>query len=232
MPVTPVSDEFTRTITGVFGARGMAWLQNLSALVAQCERRWSLTVLPPYQLSYNYVAPARRADGAMAVLKLGVPNPELTTEIAAMQLYDGIGAARLRDADAEQSFLLLEQLWPGTPLVEMEDDAAATAIAAHVMRQLWRPVPAGSPFPNVRRWARSLYSLRERCAGTTGPLPEWLVDRTVRLYDELLASAAAPVVLHADLHHWNILAAERAPWLALDPKGVIGEPAYEKEITL
>jgi streptomycin 6-kinase len=49
----------------------------------------------------------------------------------------------------------------------------------------------------------------------------------LRLHDELIASSAAPVVLHGDLHHWNILAAERAPWLALDPKGVVGEPAYE-----
>ena len=49
----------------------------------------------------------------------------------------------------------------------------------------------------------------------------------MRLYDELIASSSAPVLLHADLHHWNILAAEREPWLALDPKGVVGEPAYE-----
>lgn len=227
LSATPVSDQFTRTITEVFGAQGVAWLQALPALVAECERRWSVTVLPPYDRSYNYVAPACRADGSAVVLKLGVPNPELTTEIAAMRLYDGIGAARLLDADAERGFLLLERLWPGTPLAEMEDDAAATAIAAEVMRQLWRPVPAEHPFPHVRQWARSLYTLRERFAGTTGPLPERWVDMAVRLYDELLASAAAPVVLHADLHHWNILAAERAPWLALDPKGVIGEPAYE-----
>ena len=35
------------------------------------------------------------------------------------------------------------------------------------------------------------------------------------------------VLLHGDLHHENILAAERAPWLGIDPKGVIGEPTYE-----
>jgi streptomycin 6-kinase len=35
------------------------------------------------------------------------------------------------------------------------------------------------------------------------------------------------VLLHGDLHHFNILAAERQPWLAIDPKGVVGEPAYE-----
>jgi streptomycin 6-kinase len=222
-----VSAAFARTIAEVFDAAGAAWLQRLPALIAECERRWSLTILPPFELSYNYVAPARRADGTEVVLKLGVPNPELTTEIAALRLYDGYGAARLLDADAEAGFLLLERLRPGTPLVEVADDAQATAIAAGVMRKLWRPVPPEHPFPDVRRWARSLYTLRERYDGTTGPLPPRLVDQAVRLYDELIASSSAPVLLHADLHHWNILAAEREPWLALDPKGVVGEPAYE-----
>lgn len=226
--ITPViSSRFTRTIHEVFGPEGADWLARLPALLAECEARWSLQVQPPFDLSYNYVAPARRRDGAEVVLKLGVPNPELTTEIAAMRLYDGRGAARLLDADAERGFLLMERLKPGTPLVEVADDAAATAIAAAVMRQLWRPVPAEHPFPDVRRWARALYTLRDQYGGTTGPLPAYLVDQAVRLYDELSASSAAPVVLHADLHHWNILAAERAPWLALDPKGVVGEPAYE-----
>jgi streptomycin 6-kinase len=40
-------------------------------------------------------------------------------------------------------------------------------------------------------------------------------------------SAAEPVLLHGDLHHENILAARREPWLSIDPKGVVGEPAYE-----
>ena len=92
------------------------------------------------------------ADGTEVVLKLGVPNPELTTEIAALRLYDGYGAARLLDADVEAGFLLLERLRPGTPLVEVADDAQATAIAAGVMRKLWRPVPPEHPFPDVRRW--------------------------------------------------------------------------------
>ena len=54
-----------------------------------------------------------------------------------------------------------------------------------------------------------------------------LVEEAEGLFAELLASQAAPVLLHGDLHHDNILSATRAPWLAIDPKGVIGEPAYE-----
>ena len=47
------------------------------------------------------------------------------------------------------------------------------------------------------------------------------------LFAELIGSMGAPVLLHGDLHHENILAAEREPWLALDPKGVVGEAEYE-----
>jgi streptomycin 6-kinase len=173
------------------------------------------------------VAPARRTGGEEIVLKLGVPNPELTNEIAALQLYDGTGAAQLLDADAEAGVLLMERLTPGAPLADVVDDEVATEIAAGVMRRLWRRVPAEHSFPDVRRWAQALYGLRERFGGVTGPLPPRLVDHAVHLHDELIASSAAPTVLHADLHHWNILTAERQPWLALDPKGVIGEPAYE-----
>jgi streptomycin 6-kinase len=223
----PIPAPFAQTIRGTFGLAGEAWLLRLPSLVEACARRWSLRILPPYALSYNYVAPAVRDDGVPVVLKLGVPNPELTTEIAAMRLYDGLGAAQVLDADAEEGIILLERLLPGTPLAEVADDAQATAIAAAVMRRLWRPAPPAHAFPDVRRWARSLYRLREAGGRGSNPLPPHWVDRALRLYDELIPSSAAPVVLHADLHHWNILAAEREPWLALDPKGVIGEPAYE-----
>jgi streptomycin 6-kinase len=58
-------------------------------------------------------------------------------------------------------------------------------------------------------------------------LPRELVATAVSLFNELLPSQSEPVLLHGDLHHWNILRATRVPWLALDPKGVVGEPAYE-----
>ena len=109
----------------------------------------------------------------------------------------------------------------------MADDEIATAIAAQVMQQLWRPVPPNHPFPTVANWARGMDRLRQEFDGGTGPFPKKLVQTAVSLFNDLLPSQAEPVLLHGDLHHWNILRATRAPWLALDPKGVVGEPAYE-----
>jgi len=217
-----------QTIIELYGAAGVEWMQRLPALIADCARRWSLTVLPPFEgLSYNYVAPAVRADGSDVVLKIGVPNPELRAEIEALRLYAGHGSARLLEADRDRGLLLLERLKPGTPLFSLTDDAQATSIAAQVMRQLWRPAPPEHPFPTVVKWSQGLQRLRGHFDGSTGPFPPALVEAAERLYAELGASMTTPVLLHGDLHHWNILSAERQPWLALDPKGLIGEPAYE-----
>ena len=226
--MNPIPDNFVRTTLEVHGDAGATWLAALPNLIAACEQRWSLTVLPPFApLSYNYVAPALRADGMEVVLKLGVPNRELSTEIDALRVYDGRGSARLLDADPEQGALLLERLMPGTMLVSVADDAAATSIAAGVMRDLWRPAPAQHRFPTVADWASGLSRLRDHFDGGTGPFPAALVDKAERLFAELLPSMGEPVLLHGDLHHYNILAAQRQPWLALDPKGVIGEREYE-----
>ncbi len=221
-----IPDNFARLTAEVHGAAGVAWLAALPALLADCERRWGLRVGPPFALSYNYVAPAVRADGTEVVLKLGVPHRELLSEIAALQVYAGRGSVQLLAADAARGILLLERLQPGTPLVELGDDAA-TAIAAAVMRDLGQPVPAQHAFRTVSDWAAGLGKLRRRFGGGSGPLPARLVGLAEGLFAELLPSQAAPVVLHGDLHHWNIVAAQRQPWLALDPKGILGEPAYE-----
>ena len=223
-----IPPDFARTMQEVYGAAGVEWLQQLPALLAECEQRWSLTVMPPYApLSYNYVAPARLPDGRDIVLKVGFPSDELMSEMEALRLYDGHGIARLLDSDRERGVLLLERLNPGTMLSNLTDDVQATSIAAGVMLQLWRPVPPDHPFPTVGKWAAGLARLREHFGGTTGPLPSALVERAETLFAELLASMSEQVLLHGDLHYFNILAAEREPWLAIDPKGVVGEPAYE-----
>jgi streptomycin 6-kinase len=109
----------------------------------------------------------------------------------------------------------------------LTDDGQATSIAAAVMRGLWRPAPANHAFPTTADWFRGFARLRARSGGGTGPLPPRLFAHAEALFADLLAPQAEPVVLHGDLHHGNILTAQRQPWLAIDPKGLVGEPAYE-----
>jgi streptomycin 6-kinase len=224
-----IPESFRRHMLAFQGDEGAAWLQRLPSIVSECAKRWSLSVLPPVtNLSYNYVAPAVRSDGLEVILKVGVITSEFTTEIEALRLYNGRGIAQLLAVDNELGALLLERLQPGIPLFDtIEDDEQATRIAARVMHQLWQPAPVNHTFPTTTDWAAGLNRLRIEFGGTTGPFPKRLVEQAETLFRELHASQAASMLLHGDLHHWNILTAERQPWLAIDPKGVVGEAAYE-----
>lgn len=220
-------EGFSGRITDIYGEAGDRWLANLPELVAEFAGRWSLTLGPVFEpLSYNYVCAARRSDGTPVVLKAGFPDPENLMEGDALRWYNGRGSVRLLESERERGVVLLERLEPGTPLTGL-DDEQATLIAARVMRRLWRPLPAGHSFRSLASWTSGLSGLRERFEGRTGPFPAMLVETSERLIAELNASASECVLLHADLHHDNILMAQREPWLAIDPKGIAGDPAYE-----
>ncbi len=207
-----------------------AWLRSLPDRLARLAERWSLTLDPPFpEIAINYVAPARRADGSACVLKVSRYLDETTNEIAALRLWEGQGAARLLEADPDVGALLLERLEPGTMLVEVADtdDDAATAIAAGVLRQLWRPVPEPNGLRPLESWCAAYDRNREALARGAGGFPAALFQEADALRRDLLASTATPLALHGDLHHFNVLRAQRASWLAIDPKGLVGDRCFD-----
>lgn len=224
-----IPDDFAAWVASYWRDEGVAWLRDLPALLTDCCARWNLTLGPPFlNLSFNYVAAATRADGTPVVLKAGVPRDEIRTEIEALRLSGGAGMVYLLESDAQHGAMSLERALPGEPLSRLEDDDQATAIAADVMLAIWRPAPESSPFPTVARWLRAFDRVRATFGGGSGPLPEDALARAERLGRDLLATAPAqPMLLHGDLHHDNIVSAQRQNWLALDPKGVVGDPCFE-----
>jgi streptomycin 6-kinase len=226
MPASDLPTAFRNNVIGAF-PNGAAWLEALPELIAECASRWRLSIEEPFELSFSYVARARTADGQPVVLKIAVPNAELISGIQALQCYDGRGAVRLLEFDCGRGFLLMERLTPGKMLTSLKDEEHAARIAAGVMRALWRPLPPKHPFPIVAQWADGLKKLRFRFDGGTGPFPLRLVAMADSLFKDLLSSSEPPVLLHGDLHHFNVLSTERNGWLAIDPKGVSGERAYE-----
>ena len=222
-----LSEEFKERISNTFGEAGAVWLKELPGLLQDCFREWSL--MPessPDCLTFNYVLFVRRENGEKLVLKAGVPNHELNSEIAALKVYAGEGAVKLLDSDSQRGFLLLERLQPGTMLLEEEDDKKATTLAIEVMQRLWKKAPEQHAFLSVRDWGRGFERLRRTFKCGSGPFPEVLVSKAERLFAELCDSMEPDVVLHGDLHHWNIMK-HGEEWLAIDPKGIVGEPAYE-----
>src|SRR4051794_40878673 len=84
---------FTRNVVGNWGEDGRRWLERLPRLIDDVARDWGLTVGSPYPLSFNYVAPARRADGSAGVLKLGPASAgHLAMEAGALEFFGGHGA--------------------------------------------------------------------------------------------------------------------------------------------
>lgn len=211
-----------------FGEAGDAWVAALPTLVERYAEQWSLVDIGvPFSLSYNYVAPVVRADGSEAVLKVSSPHGEHYGEIDALLLYNGEGVNRLLAVDRDPGVMLLERLRPGTMLADLTDDEEATAIAAQLAQKLWRPAPAQHTFPTVAGWFQAFACHRVRFGGGTGPLDERIFTTAESTVRELLADNQPPMLLHGDFHHHNILRAARAPWLIIDPKGLVGDPGYE-----
>lgn len=227
--MTQLPDHFVKTIVGVLGEVGQEWLAQFPHTIASVAERYNLTLGDPFTLSYNYVCAATMRDGTPVVLKLSPPYHEFYHEVNALRHYDIRGCAQVLDVDLVARAVILERVFPGEPLhtLSLRNDEAATHIAAEVMQNLWKPLAVDHTFPTIADWSRGLQELRAAHGGGTGPMPTHLVERAEAIYRELLVDAPRSVLLHGDLHHSNILSATRAPYLAIDPKGLAGEPAYE-----
>jgi streptomycin 6-kinase len=221
-----IPDSLLNTTRDERGDEGLAWLRRVPAIVGECAREWSLDVGSPFDnLSYNYVAQAERADGSPAVLKVCFPEPEFFTAAEALRLFDGRASVRLLECDTERGSMLLERLRPGRPLSTLGSDATETAAAAAVMRELWRPAPPpGHSFPLAIDWLTAARDPNTLVAAKAKyPWIEGVLSRA----SELAAEQAPEMLLHGDLHHDNILTSLRDGFLAIDPKGVVGERAWE-----
>jgi streptomycin 6-kinase len=208
-----------------------AWLAGLPALVEEMAERWGLRLEPHFPgIELNYVAPAVRADGTRSVFKLSRHLEDTRSEIAALRIWDGSGAARLLAADEERGALLIERLVPGTMLVEVaeRDDDAATSITAELLQRLWQePPPTSHGLTTVERWCAAFDRNRASLLDGVDGFPIATFARADELRRELLASTSEPCVLHGDMHHYNVLRAERAEWLTIDPKGLLGDRHFD-----
>lgn len=223
-----LSGSFIQRINGAFGDAGVEWLHSFPSLLEEISEMWGLTLLEPYaDMSYNFVAKVVDQERNKYVLKLGVPQRELFTEIEALKLFNGRGSVKLIKADYQKGALLIELLEPGNSVYYLQDDALATEIAGQVMCQIWRVDFDASKFPSVADWASGFQRSGNHTSVYRESFPKQWKSIAEGLFADLISSMDELVLLHGDLHHWNILSAQRQPWLAIDPKGVIGEPAYE-----
>lgn len=201
------------------------WLDRLPRLVDDVCDDWQL--VPdgaPATGQTALVLPVRTATGEPAALKLGWPHPEAEHEHLALRAWGGEGAVRLLRADPYRSALLLERAEPGHDLHALDVVEACEVIAGLYGRLHRPPIPQLDRLSvTAGRWAEELTGLR----GT--PLaPRRFVDQAAGLAADFAVDPGTDsVLLHSDLHFGNVLAAGREPWLAIDPKPLAGDPAYE-----
>jgi streptomycin 6-kinase len=208
---------------------GAEWLESLPRLVEECARLWSLRVEPPFESGMvSLTMPVTRADGTPVVLKISFPERESELEADALEYLGGEGAVRLIAAERERSALLLERAIPGTSLWEVEDEEA-TSIAASVLRRLHRRrPPENHPFRVLGDEAEGwMEHLRHDWEALGRPFDEGLVEAAQTAARELAPTQAELVLCHQDFQGSNVLRGEREPWLAIDPKPIVGEPAFD-----
>jgi streptomycin 6-kinase len=196
------------------------WLARAPGLAAEWAAAWRLRLGEPYAVgAAGYVVRADRADGTPAVLKLVHPHRETEHEAAALELWDGDGAVRLLDRDAEGLALILERCEPGTFLAGAGAEVALD-VFVDLLPRLWKP--AAVPFRPLAEeaawWLESLEAAEDRDGE--------LRDAAANALRELSGGQGEQVLVHQDLHGENVLAAQREPWLAIDPKPLLGEREF------
>jgi streptomycin 6-kinase len=207
---------------------GQDWAASLPVLVEHCREIWQLEVGEPFEGGCTaWVAPAMRRDGSSCVLKLRYPDDESLHEPEALELWAGNGAVRLIERDVTGA-LLLERLQPGTSLRELTDTGEAMRLACDVLRRLWQPAGTGHPFATAQacaaQWAVDVQRQYRACGK---PFDAALVSEAAATFELLAGYDGESVVLHQDFHRGNVLRAQREPWLAIDPKPLAGERAFD-----
>ena len=220
-----LSNQFITRIKNAFGVQGASWLKELPSLAANAEKLYKLNIIEAFDhQSFNFTAKAKNRDGEELVIKLCMSSIEVFREIYALKHMSGDGMVELLDSDENRGIIILEKLNPGTMLSELNNDAEATEVAACVMSKLWHPISeGGDKWKTTKEWFERL----EKPLNLPADFPMKLINQAKIIAKELHSDMGEPVLLHGDLHHFNILSATRKPWLAIDPKGVIGERVYE-----
>jgi streptomycin 6-kinase len=190
------------------------WRVGAPRLAEELAAEWELKLGAPYTPgAAGHLVRAERADGFPAVLKLTWPHREAEQEADALERWEGDGAVRLLARDEERHALLLERCEPGT-FLSLAADPLGVLIG--LLPRLWKSADGFRPVAEEAEW------------WLAGPDLAAVPDRRLReaaihYLRELVPTQGELVLVHQDLHGENVLASEREPWLAIDPKPLAAE---------
>lgn len=207
------------------------WLDRLPRQIDGLLDEWQLRADGPAMAgTCAIVVPVLTQDGGAAALKVSWPHWEAETEHLALRHWAGQAAVRLLRADPRRFALLLERADSRTDLRSLP-----VIDALEVVASLYPALHRSAP-PQLRSLSSLAAEWSERLPALIGhgAVPRRLVERGISLSRDLSTDPRTDgSLIHTDLHYENVLAAlpgsDRPPWLAIDPKPLSGDPAYEVE---
>lgn len=215
----------TQNIINIYGTQGEEWIANLPATIDALAKHWNLSHLTPIDnMTFNYVTKAITNTNQPVVLKISCDEKSITNEILALKYFDGDGSIQFVDYHSKYHASLLQQAMPGTTLKALYPTQIEYVMScyANTMKRLHsKRLPSKHSYPHIAEWLRAIDRLVPN-----KPCPTHILETAISLKNSLLATMTTEIFLHGDLHHDNILN-HNDEWLAIDPKGIVGEPEFE-----
>lgn len=196
---------------------------TLSQRLDERARRWRVVVEDMFETATSLIAYGRRDDDPVVLKLVKSPGDEWHAG-RVLHAFGGRGVVRVHEFVG--GAMLLERLRPGNSLVDLslsDRDEEATTVLAEVIGAM-SPDGAMRRYQTVREWGEGF---RRYTASGDHRLPPEVVLQAEDAYDELVDSQRRPRLLHGDLQHSNVLFDDRRGWIAVDPKGVVGELEFE-----
>jgi streptomycin 6-kinase len=213
-----------KNIENIFGEKGKLWIFSLPYIINELATHWKLNNITPMDnMTFNYVAKATTNTNVPVVLKVGCDAKSISSEIQALKHFAGGGSIQLIGHNDKYDALLLQQAVPGTTLKSLYPSQIEYVMDCYIdtVRKLHnKSLSNVGNYCHISDWLRAIDNLTDKNC------PSYLVKKAVALKNVLLATMTANMFLHGDLHHDNIIK-DRNNWLAIDPKGIVGEPEFE-----
>jgi streptomycin 6-kinase len=214
-----MDSNLKQNIIKIYGAEGRQWLDSLPDITAKIANEHNLSGLTPVNnMTFNYVASGYQNDNPI-ILKIGMNSKALTKEASCLKAFALASVAEVIADDT--NMIIMQRAVPGSTLKEYfpDNDIDATKILCAKLKELHKAsIPESHNFYHLSELFKTLDQKLD--------IPDEILTKAKRLRDDLLKSTTQEVLLHGDLHHDNILK-NGDNWLVIDPKGFIGDPAFE-----
>lgn len=212
-------EEFKQNIISIYGSKGKQWLDELPYIISKISKKYNLANLSSLNnMSFNYVASGYKNNKPI-ILKIALDSKALNREASCLKAFAKHGAVEVIADD--NNIIIMQRAVPGATLKNyfLASEAQSTEVLCLIIKELHLAnIPKNHNFYYVKELLKTLDKEHD--------IPNEILSKARFLRDELLNSTKKEVLLHGDLHHDNILK-NGDGWLIIDPKGFIGDPAFE-----